>query len=279
MNKILGIEYGRGCLATAIDGGCAHAPAAVKEMFPNADWTMVTADPFDAEKCAADRFGENFEIQTKIYNATPRGTRHVMIGGDHSVNFGHFVALADEMADTDLCLVYIDAHLDIHTPESSRAQASGAPHGTNVRADLGTGDARWLGLCQKCPALKPENVFFLGTRDYEPAEIEFATAQNIFIRRPAELQTPSDWADAVRDIRARIGARPFVVSFDFDAIDPTVFHDVLVPAAGGISMAAAEYLVNAFRDAYSFEFVEYAPSGDAASAAIVQKLVGMVVNA
>ena len=99
------------------------------------------------------------------------------------------------------------------------------------------------------------------------------------MRSPEQLQTPDDWANAVREIRAKIGDRPFVVSFDFDAIDPTIFHDVLVPAAGGISTDAAEYFIREFRDAYSFEFVEYAPSGDTASAEIVQKLVGMVLDA
>ncbi len=278
MKKIMGIEYGRGCLKNAIDGGCALGPAAVRDMFPNADWTMVTADPFDAEKCASDRFGENFEIQKKIYAATPRGTRHIMIGGDHSVNFGHFAALADEFANDDLCLVYIDAHLDIHTPETSRAQASGAPHGTNVRANLGTGDARWMGLGRKCPALKPENVFFLGTRDYEPAEIEFTTQNNIYMRRPDQLKSPEDWATAVGEIRDRIGNRPFVVSFDFDAIDPQLFGDVLVPAAGGISVAAAEYFIDAFGDAHSIEFVEYAPSGDKNASNIVRQLIGRVID-
>ena len=141
MNNIMGIEYGRGCLRTAIDGGPALAPAAIKQMFPNADWTTVVADPFDAAACQRDRFGENFQIQRKIYAATPDDA-HIMIGGDHSVNYGHFVALRDGMPNEELCLVYIDAHLDIHTPETAFAQASGAPHGTNVRALLGDGDVK-----------------------------------------------------------------------------------------------------------------------------------------
>ena len=273
----MGIEYGRGCLRTAIEGGPALAPAAIKEMFPNADWTTVIADPFDPTLCANDRFGENFNIQRKIYAATP-DDRHIMIGGDHSVNYGHFAALRDRMPDDDLCLVYIDAHLDIHTPKSAIAQASGEPHGTNVRALLGTGDARWLTLQQNKPSLKPENLFYLGTRSYEPAEIEFARKNNIFIRTADELQSPESWVTAVRDIRRNIDARPFVVSFDFDAIDPKYFRDVLVPAENGISVAAGEYFVREFSDAYSFEFVEYAPSGDPQSAKIVKKLVGILMD-
>lgn len=278
MTKIMGIEYGRGCLATAIDGGCALATAEVKKMFPDADWTVVTAEPFNAEECANDRFGENFKIQREIYNQTP-ADKHIMIGGDHSVNFGHFAALADQIPDQDLCLVYIDAHLDIHTPQSAVAEASGAPHGANVRALIGEGDSRWLSLQTKVPALKPENVFYLGTRSFEDAEINFVKENNIFFRTPQQLQTKEDWAMAVAEIKARIGNRPFVVSLDFDVMDQSVFQEVLVPAPGGISFEATEFFVNEFKDAYSFEFVEYAPKGDKDSALIVEKLVGIVAKA
>ncbi len=277
MITMMGIEYGRGATATVTNAGPALGPGAVKDMFPDADWTTVIADPFNPDECAADRFGENFKIQRKIYAATPF-EHHIMIGGDHSVNFGHFAALADRISDDDLCLVYIDAHLDIHTPESSKAEASGAPHGTNVRALLGDGDSRWLSLQKSVPALKRENLFYIGSRSYEPSEINFVRDNNIFMCAADMLQTPADWERLVADVQRRIGARPFVVSFDFDAIDPKYFGDVLVPESGGISMDAAEYLTRAFRDAHSFEFVEYSPTGDSRSADIVKKLIQIVAG-
>ena len=194
------------------------------------------------------------------------------------MNFGHFSALADNIPTQDLCLIYIDAHLDIHTPQSSQSEASGAPHGTNVRALLGDGDKRWLALQKRTPALKPQNLFYLGTRSFEPSEIEFAKSQSIFIRTPSELQNESDWATTVAEIRARIGNNPFVVSFDFDAIDPKYFHDVWVPEPNGLSLECAKYLTHAFRTAHGFEFVEYAPTGDKPSAKIVHDLISIVIG-
>ena len=277
MTKFIGIEYGRGCLKTAIPDGPALAPAETRKMFPDDNWAMITPAPFDAEKCANDRFGENFEIQQKIYTNTPTDS-HIMVGGDHSVNYGHFTAIRDQMPQSDVCLVYIDAHLDIHTPESAQIQASGAPHGTNVRALMGMGDARWLTLQQNTPALRPENIFYLGTRSYEPAEIEFVQQNNIYMRTSDQLRNKSDLESAVQEIREHIGNRPFVVSLDFDVIDPKYFRDVLVPAGFGITVDAAKYLVHAFRNAHSFEFVEYAPSGDPASAQIVHELIKLAAN-
>ena len=273
--KIMGIKYGRGATATITNDGPAHGPDAIRKMFPDTNWIMVTPDEFNLDECMADRFGENAKIQKRIYENTPNES-HIMIGGDHSVNFGHFAAIADNLADSDICLIYIDAHLDIHTPETSKLQASGAPHGTNVRALLGDGDVRWLALQKQSPALKPENLFYLGTRAFEPAEIEFAQSKNIYIRTPLQLKNESDWVAAVNEIRSRIGNRKFVVSFDFDAIDPTIFSDVLVPEPNGISLDAARYLVTAFRDAFSFEFVEYSPTGNPASASIANELVKIV---
>ncbi len=267
----MGVEYGRGATAMIINDGPALGPLAVKKMFPNAEWVTVTPDEFDPTECARDRFGENFKIQQKIYAATPTEP-HIMIGGDHSVNFGHFAALADRVPDDDLCLIYIDAHLDAHTPETSRAQASGAPHGTNVRALTGDGDARWLSLQEKRPALRPENIFFLCSRSYEAAEIEFVKKNNIYMRNPAAVMANTD--ETIAEIRSRIGNKPYVVSFDMDAIDPKYFSDVLVPESNGIDVATAEKLTRAFApNAHSFEFVEYAPTGDKSSHDIMQRMI------
>ena len=259
MTKIIGVEYGRGATAHIVDGGPANAPKTIMKLLPEHDWTIIQAPEYNTQKCVQDRFGDCHNIQRKIYVSTPT-TRHILIGGDHSVNFGHFAALADQMPNLDICLVYIDAHLDIHTPETSLVQASGAPHGTNVRALLGTGDARWLSLQSKRPALMPENLFYIGTRSFETAEIEFVTANNIFVRTPHQIKNTALLNKAIKEIRLRIANRPFVVSFDFDVIDPLLFSDVLVPEPDGISLETAQHLLLGFRDAIAFEFVEYAPS-------------------
>lgn len=278
MKPMMGIEYGRGATAVLVTQGPALAPEVVKQMYPDADWTTVKADPYDADLWEKDRFGENFQIQKKVLNATP-SVPHIMIGGDHSLNFGHFSALVNRLTKEDLCLIYIDAHLDIHTPQSSREEASGAPHGTNVRALLGEGDSRWLSLQKRLPALHPENLFYLGSRSYEPSEIKYVRQKNIYMRGADELQTKENWERAADEVMRKIGSRNYVVSFDFDAIDPSVFKDVLVPEANGISLEAAEHFVKTFApNAHSFEFVEYAPTGDENSAFIVKKLIDIAAG-
>ena len=143
---------------------------------------------------------------------------------------------------------------------------------------MGDGDARWLAIPKKIPALKPENMFYFGSRSFEPAELKFVREKNIFVRYANELQTMASVRDAVTTVREKIAGRPFVLSFDFDGIDPRFFPDVWVPEQNGLSIDAAEYMVNAFKDAYGIEFVEYAPNGDEQSANIVRNLIQIAID-
>ena len=279
ISEFMGIEYGHGACAVPPTGiSPANAPAAVIKMFPDKHWTIVTPNqPFDMAKCMADRFAENAPVQKMIYDNTPI-SRHIMIGGDHSVNFGHFSALADRMSDTDLCLVYVDAHFDIHNPETSRTQATGSPHGCNVRGLMGDGDARWMKIPQHIPSLQPENTFFIGIRSFEPAEQEFVNDKKIFVRYADQLQTKASVIDTIATVRHKIANRPFVLSFDFDSIDPEYFADVLVPEPNGLTLDAAKYIVESLCDAHGIEFVEYAPHGDVNSATVVWDLITIAMN-
>nr|MBQ0091631.1 arginase family protein [Candidatus Enterousia merdequi] len=277
MIKFLGIEYSRGATAKVINGGPALAPRAVQKIFPNNDWTILSQQPISDEECMADRFGDAYNMHKQIYPNTPH-EKHIFIGGDHSVNFSHFAAISDMYPDEDVCLVYFDAHLDIHSPESSVREASGAPHGTNVRHLLGEGDERWLSLCKKKPSLKHENLFYFGSRSYEPSEIKYVQDNNIFYRTPEQLQTESDWKKAFAEVRKSIGNKKFVVSFDFDGIDAQYFKDVWVPENKGLSLDFARAFVKEFSDALNFEFVEWAVSGDEQSAKVAEELIGMIVK-
>ena len=101
---------------------------------------------------------------------------------------------------------------------------------------------------------------------------------NIYIKPASELTNESDWARTVADIRSAIGNRPFVVSVDFDAMDPKYFPDVLVPETDGLSVEAVRYFIKEFHNAHSFEFVEYAPSDDKDCAQIAHDLIKIVID-
>ena len=63
-----------------------------------------------------------------------------------------------------LGLVWIDAHMDMHTPETTH---SGAINGMPVAALLGYGSPKLTGLAGGAPALVPEHVCLVGARSFE----------------------------------------------------------------------------------------------------------------
>mmetsp|Transcript_10287 Transcript_10287/g.1532 ORF Transcript_10287/g.1532 Transcript_10287/m.1532 type:complete len:102 (+) Transcript_10287:272-577(+) len=69
----------------------------------------------------------------------------------------------------DFGLVWFDAHMDLHTPESSPSKNI---HGMPVATLLGLGSDRLIRLFEKCPTVKPENVVMIGIRSYEEPEKE-----------------------------------------------------------------------------------------------------------
>uniref|UniRef100_A0A914Z5H5 Arginase n=1 Tax=Panagrolaimus superbus TaxID=310955 RepID=A0A914Z5H5_9BILA len=95
----------------------------------------------------------------------------LVFGGDHSCAIGTWSGVASSIRPHgDLGLIWVDAHLDSHTPESS---PTGNLHGQPVSHLLGYGNAHLKTVGDKFPKLKPENLVFVGIRSFEPPETEF----------------------------------------------------------------------------------------------------------
>ena len=99
------------------------------------------------------------------------------------------------------------------------------------------------------------------------------------MREAKELKNESAWQKVVTEIKNKIGDKKYIISFDFDAIDPEIFKDVLVPEKDGISLEAAEYFIKEFSpNAHGIEFVEYSPTGDKKSSDIVKHLIDICLK-
>ena len=266
----VGANYGRGAGKSPINDGCEKAPEKIQTLFPNHNWTMLypTWD-FDIKKLIADRFSENFEMQKIIYNCISNLSKkdienHIFICGDHSTNFAHFKAVKQFYSDEDIGLIYIDAHFDIHTPETSQKEASGSPHGTNVRHLLGFGDKRFLSLGNTQPPLKKENLFFIGARSFEPSELQFVKNENIFMTDQTKINKREYLEQTIKEIFTKLNGKKYIISFDFDVINPTDFPAVQVPEKNGIDFKTINEIIPQLitQNLICTEFVEYAPKLD-----------------
>lgn len=193
---------------------------------------------------------------------TRSGAKCLILGGDHAIAAGTWRGVARALAPHGpLGLIWIDAHLDSHTPEST---SSGNIHGMPLAALLGEGSAAMAGI--PGPHLRPDQVCVVGARSWEGAELERLTRLGVRIFGMDEIHRrglPAVLHEALA--RARHGTAGFGVSLDLDALEPTVITGTTCPEPGGLDpqeLADALHLLRPCADLVALEIVEYVPDAD-----------------
>ena len=96
------------------------------------------------------------ELARQTAGLLSSGALLAILGGDHSSAIGGWRGLLEATAG-DLGLLWIDAHMDAHTPTSS---PSGALHGMPLACLMGHGES---GLCDP-PQFDPARISLIGVR-------------------------------------------------------------------------------------------------------------------
>ncbi|WP_197388194.1 arginase [Ralstonia pseudosolanacearum] len=207
----------------------------------------------------------------------------VVIGGDHSCAIGTWSGVASALRPAGpLGLIWIDAHLDSHTPQSSD---SGAIHGMPLAALLGHGARELTQVRDAVPKLLPQHVVVIGARSYEPAERALIDQLGVRVIDAAEVARSglrAVMAEAIRIAAADTAA--FGVTVDLDAFDPAVAPGVGSPEPGGLTgQDMTQALAACARHARfaAFELVEYNPRHDKGgiTARLALDLLGAVAGA
>ncbi|MGB0934601.1 MAG: arginase [Alphaproteobacteria bacterium] len=157
----------------------------------------------------------------------------LVIGGDHSIAVGTWSALVQSLnAAGEFGLIWFDAHMDAHTPDTS---PSNAYHGMPVAALLGEGEARLTGMGAPNTKLRPEHVVLIGIRDYEPGEserLERLGVRVIKMDEIAERGVEECFDEAIKI--ASSAPKGFGISVDMDGFDPESAPGVGSPVPGGL---------------------------------------------
>lgn len=175
-----------------------------------------------------------------------------MIGGDCGAEIAP-VSYLNRYHSNDLAVIWLDAHADLNTPQSS---PSGTFHGMPLRHLLGEGDPDILQMAFS--ALRPEQVFLAGVRDLDPPERDYVRAGSVRLFPPPELKRPAALVGAVK----RAGFSNAYVHIDLDVLDPRHMPGVKVPTADGISVDdLLGVLEDVFKELYvaGAGIVEYIP--------------------
>ena len=135
----------------------------------------------------------------------------LLLGGDCSVLPGALLGLN---RGRDVGLIYIDAHSDLGTEETT---TTGGAAGMDLAFVVGLGRSELTRLAADGPLVKEENVVAIGVRDGS--------------FRGTKIRTAATAEDAL----SLLEGRDFFIHLDVDVLDPKHFPFVDSPEPGGMS--------------------------------------------
>lgn len=167
----------------------------------------------------------------------------LVLGGDHSIAIGTVTGMVRAMRRRGqrLGVIWVDAHTDMNTPETS---PSGNIHGMPVSCLLGDGpESLTSGLIDGEPALRPEDVVLVGIRDVDRREAETVRRKGVRAYTMSELDsrgTAVCFREAIEGLMSRTDG--LHLSFDLDGVDPAEAPGVGTPVPGGLSLRESHLL-------------------------------------
>jgi len=186
----------------------------------------------------------------------------LVLGGDHSIAVGTVSGLAEfhRRSKHRVGLLWIDAHSDINTPESS---PSGNVHGMPLGAIMGLFPGPLTDMFGFCPKVNPDNVVLVGIRDVDEVERQNIRKAGVHVFTMRDIDERG--MRVVMEESLRLAGRNTVgyhVSLDMDWIDPEDAPGVGTPVWGGATYREGHLAMEIIADhgrMTSFEIVEVNP--------------------
>jgi arginase len=171
------------------------------------------------------------------------------IGGDHSIAVGSVSGVAEHhrRQEQQLGLIWIDAHSDVNTPETS---PSGNVHGMPLAAIVGLNGLEPLSsLFGWAPKVRPENCVLVGIRDVDLPEKENIRRSgiNVFTMRDIDERGMRTVMEEALRLAGR-GTVGYHVSLDMDWVDPEDAPGVGTRVPGGATYREAHLAMEIIAD-------------------------------
>src|SRR5512146_518335 len=201
-------------------------------------------------------------VAAAVHEALQEGFTPLLLGGDHSLAAGSVSGVADfyRQRGQKIGLVWIDAHSDINTPQTS---PSGNVHGMPLAAIMGLGPSELGNIYDFSPKVRPDNCVLVGVRDIDSIERENIRRAGIevFTMRDIDERGMRTVMEEALRVAGR-GTAGYHVSLDMDWIDPEDAPGVGTPVRGGATYREAHLAMEIIADhgrMLGFEIVEVNP--------------------
>jgi arginase len=198
----------------------------------------------------------------KVDGIMGKGQFPLVLGGDHSVAVGTISGIAAHCRRhrKRLGLLWVDAHGDMNTPATS---PSGNVHGMPLASLLGLGPRELVQVGGRPPKVDPAQVALVGIRSLDEGEKRHLRQLGVHVFTMHDVDSQGIHR-VMRKALARVSAgTDYVhVSFDLDAVDPTVAPGVGTPVKGGLDYREAHLIMESLAQSRlmtSLELVEVNP--------------------
>ncbi|MBQ6404450.1 MAG: arginase [Bacilli bacterium] len=216
----------------------------------------------------SDRRKNEYEIEkfnSKLYKTMVEKIKEeyfpIMIGGDHSAAIPS--ALASAKVNIDVGMIWIDAHTDYNTFETT---VTGNIHGLPLAAINGYKNNE-LRYYHDGKIIQPSKTVIIGARSIDEAEKDNVRYSGVTVFTTEDVKEKG--IEAVMDEAFKIAGyktKGIHISYDLDVIDPDVAPGVSIPEFDGLTeeeaMKINEYIINHMKDVLSFDLVEFNPLRD-----------------
>ncbi|XP_069773185.1 arginase-2, mitochondrial [Narcine bancroftii] len=184
----------------------------------------------------------NQSLSEAVSQALGDGHISLMLGGDHSLGIGSIHGHAQQ--HPDLCVIWVDAHCDLNTPLTS---TSGNLHGQPLSfllKELQDKMPSIPGFSWVTPCISTKDLVYIGVRDIDPAEYYIMKTFGIQYFSMKEVDQLGIQKVMEKTLDYLIGKRKRSVhmSFDVDAIDPSLAPATGTPVIGGLTYREGMYV-------------------------------------
>ena len=272
---VIGVPMDLGSGRRGVDmGPSAIRIAGLNDRLREQGYTVIDEGDLDIRNMEVMRVGDrrarylaeivqaNTRLAERVRAVLARGHVPLVLGGDHSIAVGTIsgVAAHARSKGRKVGVLWVDAHSDINTPQTS---PSGNVHGMPLAALLGLGPAPLGRIAGRFRKVEPGHVALVGIRSVDDGEREHLRRLGVHVYTIADIDRHGIHIVMEKALAHVTKDTDYVhVSFDLDAVDPSLAPGVGTPVKGGLDYREAQLLMEslaAARVVTSLEMVEVNP--------------------
>ncbi len=211
--------------------------------------------PYDNRRRPLNELKKVYEYIHNNNDSTDK--KIITFGGDHSISIPTVLNSVNKYGKDNLFVIWIDAHTDINSPETS---PSGNLHGMPLNYVSGITKLNWIK-----DTIKIEHIFYIGTRSIDVGEQELIDKTKInnysmnYIRKYSIKRVIKNIINKIN----KLCDNPVIhISFDVDSITPELISSTGTPAPNGLSMYDIKCIFNELEskcNVMSIDVCEYNP--------------------